>query len=712
MKPARIFVYLLWLNLIFVSISKANEIIVPLKDIAFQNPILRSIETEYNVKVPIPNRFIVKDMKLHIEIEKSPALVKERSYFSVFWNNKLAYQSIYNPLVDIVTADIKLPTNNLEPFNDLKIRSIHHYCLNCCESEGSPELWSKIDLENSYIKIIYDEKPILQDTLLIRDYVLDMKNFNPVKIGMITEDTTDKYLELASKLSGYIGSFIRYRRIFISYHKELPSDRDVFIIGTKSFIKNFLNLQNENFPDTYITPNPNNITKAVVLISGNSLDQLEKNVNNFIKVKNELFTGRLYQIYQGKNPEIEKFESNNLIPLGKKVYFYDLGYDDIKVSGLFPPPAEIEFSVPVGLFVQGNKKILFHFAYNYGAGAREDSVINIYLNDKYVTSLKMDKKYGVVLKEEDIKIPAYLLASGKNKLKIEYAMMPPGGGFCITPNLYALRGTIFSQRSYIQIPKLPLWFEMPYLEFFVSDAFPYSINPDLKETAIYLSEKDPNNITSLLTLSAYMGTKIWTPFLGLTITSDVSKLKDKDIIALGKNLPLEFYKNSNLKISDANIDLKYPILKLVKESLRSKISGNKEKENKLAKLTYQNALTNQVFYIMAQSPYNNDRTITIITSENIQNLPNAVYSLFLPKYAGTIKSDVTIWDFYINQYFSDKINPTYFIGHMPFFEKLLYEFGYSPTKFILGSLAVIVILSLIIKKLLDIREKRRLEGGI
>jgi hypothetical protein len=108
--------------------------------------------------------------------------------------------------------------------------------------------------------------------------------------------------------------------------------------------------------------------------------------------------------------------------LGKKVYFYDLGYDDIKVSGLFPPPAEIEFNIPVGIFVQGKKKILFHFAYNYGAGAREDSVINIYLNDKYVTSLKMDKKYGVVLKEEDIKIPAYLLVPGKNKLKIEYAL--------------------------------------------------------------------------------------------------------------------------------------------------------------------------------------------------------------------------------------------------------------------------------------------------
>jgi hypothetical protein len=72
MKPARIFVYLLWLNLIFVSISKANEIIVPLKDIAFQNPMLRSIEAEYNIKVPIPNRFIVRDMIFHIEIEKSP----------------------------------------------------------------------------------------------------------------------------------------------------------------------------------------------------------------------------------------------------------------------------------------------------------------------------------------------------------------------------------------------------------------------------------------------------------------------------------------------------------------------------------------------------------------------------------------------------------------------------------------------------------------
>lgn len=711
-QKIKITVFLLIINLCFLQSVFAKEIIVPLKDLAFQNPILRSIESEYNVKVPIPNRFIIKNMVLHLELEKSPALVKERSYFALFWNNKLIYQKPYDPLIDIVNINIELPVDNIKRFNDLILRTVQHYCINCCEFEGSPELWSKIDLNNSYIKITYDEKPILEDTLLIRDYILDINNFNPVHYGVMLENTDSEYLTMASKLASYVGSFIKYRQLFFSYFQILPTDRDTFIIGTKSYIQKLLNLQTVNFPDIYLIPNPNDITKGIVLISGNTTQDVKKNLENFIKIKNELYTGKFYQLNTKDTLDLnfEPFEGMNVAPFNKEVYFSDLGYGDFKVSGIFPPPAEIKFNLPVGLFLEGKKYVIFHFVYNYGAGTREDSVINIYLNDKYVTSLKMDKKYGVVFKEEDIKIPVYFLISGENILKIEYAMMPPGGGFCIAPNLYTLRGTIFAKRSYIKIPKMPFWFEMPYLEYFVSQGFPYSISMDGKDTGIYISELNNQNISSMLTLSAYLGTKIKFPFYNVKVSTDLSQIKDRNIIAIGGNIPVDLYKNSNIKI-DSNIDLKFSILKAIKDGL-SKFKGEGEKDRLFLKLNYQNALTNQIFFIMAQSPFNDEKTVTIITSQNPEYLYFGVKSLFYPKFAGTIKGDVTIWDFYINEYFNDKINPTYYIGHLPLFDKILYEIGYSPTKFIIILLLTIAVLSFAVKKLLDKREKRRLEGEI
>lgn len=705
-------VFLLIINLFFLNITFAKEITVPLKDLAFKNPVLRGIESEYNIKVPIPNRFIVKRMVLHLELEKSPALVKDRSYFALFWNNKLVYQKQYDPLIDIVNVNVELPVDSIKRFNDLKLRSAHHYCINCCEFEGSPELWSRVDLDNSYIKITYEEKPVLEDTLLIRDYILDINNFNPVEYGVMLENTDNEYLTMASKLASYVGSFIKYRQIFFSYSQTLPTDKDVFIIGTKGFIQKLLNLQTVNFPDIYLIPNPNDITKGIVLISGNTIQDVKRSLENFIKIKDNLYTGRFYQFDMKNNSDlnIKPFENAGITPFDKEVYFSDLGYEDFSVSGIFPPPVEIKFNLPMGLFLEGKKHVIFHFAYNYGAGTREDSVINIYLNDKYVTSLKMDKRYGVVFREEDIKIPVYLLVAGENTLKIEYAMMPPGGGFCISPNLYTLRGTIFSKRSYIKIPKMPFWFEMPYLEYFVSQGFPYFINVDGKDTGIYLSELNNQSISSMLTLSAYLGTKIRFPFYNVKVSTDLSQMKDRNIIAIGKNIPIDLYKNSNIKI-DSNIDLKFSILKAIKDGL-SKFKGEGEKDRLLLKLNYQNALTNQIFFIMAQSPFNDEKTVTIITSQNPEYLYFGVKSLFYPKFAGTIKGDVTIWDFYINKYFNDKINPTYYIGHLPLFDKILYEIGYSPTKFILILLLTIATLSFAVKKLLDKREKRRLEGEI
>ncbi|MGC9188360.1 MAG: cellulose biosynthesis cyclic di-GMP-binding regulatory protein BcsB [Sulfurihydrogenibium sp.] len=706
--------HLLWLtafiSLFVFNLSKADEIRVPLKDIAFQDPTLRTLQADYNIKLPIPSRYLVKQLYLHLEVEKSLALVKERSNLSVFFNNKLVVQKPFDPLVDIMILDINLPTTNLEPYNELKIRAIQHYCINCCEFEASPELWSKIDLENSYITIVYEEKPILEDTLLIRDYVLDPKLFNPVNLAIMTESKDDRYLSLAAKLTGYIGSYIRYRRVKIDYTNEIPSDKDVFIIGSKDYVKRILNLSSESIPNIYIYPNPNNITKAIVVITGSGYEEIKKALFSFMSVREPVYTGQYYSINTLKEAKLDNYFYFVNIPLGRKVYINEFGYSDFSFKGIYPPPAIVEFRIPQGLYIQKNKKIKFHFAYNYGMGAREDSVINIYLNDKYITSLKMNKKYGTVLEEQDIDIPAYLLAQGLNKLKIEYAMMAPGGGFCITPNIEALRGTFFTSKSYIEIPKMPYWFEMPYLEYFVDSGFPYTMYADLRETAFLINEKNDKILSSVLTLSSYIGSKIGTPPFELTIYSDIKEdLKNKNIIYVGRDIPTELQKNSPLKIADS-IDISIPLIQKIFNL--GFLERFKKDTSHIAKLNYLNSLSNQVFFIMYQSPYDTQKVVTAIYSKSLDGLEKSIYNLYIPKFVSQIKGDVSIWDFYVNQFFSDNLGDKFYIGTLPFFDRILFYLGFSPTYLALAAIVLTVIISIILKKILDYREKRRLDGEV
>lgn len=720
MKKIWTFAYLRWFSLIFIlfQVVHAEQIKIPLKDFTFREPTLRGIQSEFNIKVPIPSRYTVNKITLHLEIEKSTALVKERSSISVFFNKKLVYQKPFDPLVDIIIADINLPLSDLEPYNDLTIRGIHHYCINCCEFEGSPELWSKVDLNNSYVTIDYQEKQILPDTLLIRDYVMDQKLYNPVNLSILTENKSDFFLSLAGKLAGYIGNYIKYRKINIDYVTNLPEDRDLFIIGSKDFIKKLFGDILDYVPDIGIIPNPHNSKKAIIFITGEDRESIKKSLYAFMSVKNELYTGTDYLVNSIGIPDTKNYSALTSVPFGKKVYLKDLGYEDFKFTGIFPPPAIIEFKIPQGIFIEKNKKLIFHLAYNYGAGTREDSVINIYLNDRYVTSLKMEKKYGIILREEDIKIPVYLLQGGINRLKIEYAMMAPGGGFCISPNIETLKGTLFSGRSYIMVPQMPLWIEMPYLEYFIDSAFPFSLEGGLADTLIYLSSKDDKYISTALTLCAYMGTKIFLPPYKLEFSSDINHDMDKNLIYIGSKIPDSLQTNLGFRIGSDTIDGDIPLTKsilnngMLKNLLRV-IFGSKEDNDSIkAKLVYSNRLTDQVFLIMAQSPFNDQKTVLFLYSKNPEYLYKSVSNFFEPKFSGQIKGDISIFDFYENIYFSDNVNKKYYVGNLSFLQRIMYTVGFSPTLFALSTVALVVIISILLKKVLDYREKKRLEGEV
>jgi len=667
---------------------------------------ITGVNAQTQLSIPITGRWKIKEVTIHLEVIPSKALVGRRSVLTVYFNNIALYQQHLNPDVDVYSIDVKVPLYLLEDYNSLKIMAAQHYCMNCCENEVASELWTEILWSRSYIKIKYNEKNIKNNLSYLKDYVLDSKQYGPLNFGILLESKNDHFVTLGAKIAGFIGSSIKYRKIYINSVSNILKNEDIFLIGTKEFIRKILG-SDSNLSSITVIPNPVFPSKSITILTADSEDKLDKVVNSFISLKKTTLLGKNLNIRNFKKPFIQPYDSPTIIPLDKKITFYDLGYNDFK----FYNPSyfyNVNFNVSPDVYLYSKSKMTLHLAYNYGEGARDDSVINVFLNGKFLKQIKANKTYGTLLEEKDIEIPVYMLAPGKNVISVRYGLIATSpSGFCQMPNYYELQGTLFSKESYIKLPNLPHWREMAYLELFTTDIYPFSIYPDLKDTQIYISSKNKTLLSSLYTLMAYMGEKILVPFYSVTVVSDFGSLnKSKNIIAIGNNLPPQFYKHLPIQIAGNEVVLKYSIFKKIRNIIKSKILHLKDKSNLKVILSIKDKLTEEVVMSEGESPFRIGKTILVITSNNYKDIYNSIKKLYKPKFVSKIKGDFVVVDKLTKEVYHTKIGEKYYVGHLPLIEYLVYKLGFSFEWMIIYALLVLMGLVVVVKILLDFRERR------
>ena len=691
---------------VFVSILFADTKIEYLNVFkGLKQEVIKGIEAQSDVSVPIPQRWKVNSAILHIEFIPSKALVSQRSVLSVYFNGVVLYQQKLNNGVDIYSANIKVPSILLSDYNDIKLIANQHYCMNCCENGNSPELWTEILWKNSYVKLNFNPEPVLNNLTYLKNYILDDKQYNPLNFGILLQNKDDDFITLGAKISGFLGEMIKYRKIYVNSVKNIFSNQDIFVIGTKEFVKKLLTLKGD-IPNIFVLQNPLFPSKGIVVLTAENKKELKKIINGFISIKKIALIGDNLNFVRFKKPEIKAYESPLLIPFDKKISFYDLGYQDFKY---YNPGYKysVYFNIPTDTYLYSKSKMHFHLTYNYGSGARKDSVINIFLNGKFLTQLPIKKSYGTILEEKDIDIPIYMLRPGKNFITIQYGLVPTGKGFCASPNFNELQGTVFAQKSYIKLPNLPHWVEMPYLEYFTDSVYPFSIYPDMKHTEFYISSVNNKILSSLFTLCAYMGEKIRVPFYSLKVVSDENLIdKNDNIIALGNDFPDNFYKNLPIFIDNENIELRYSLFKKIKNLIRSKILHLHQKKNLQMILTLKDKLEEETILTMGQSPYSDNKTILLIYSDNPENILSMVKKLYKPKYLSKVKGDFVVFDKLTNNFYYASLAKKYYIGHLPLLEYMLFKLGYSFNMLIIYTVLIIFVLVVIIKLLLDMREKR------
>jgi hypothetical protein len=692
---------------LFFIMAFANEKTVKLSEFYPSTSYLQGMRGYADITIPVPNRIKIKKALLHIEYIPSKALVAQRSVIRISLNDVTIFQQRLDSAVDMYSYNIRVPLYLIKEFNKLKITASQHYCMNCCENPSSPELWTEILWKKSYLKLDYDYKDVNATLINYRDYVLDYKNFSPIKIGIMTQGKDRAYLTMGARISGYLGSVIKYRKIYVCDVRDLNTSADLFLLGNKEYVKRVLNLKTDvkDIPDVFVLPNPYDSKKAVMVLSAEDKYKLKDIVDSFISIPKNLIVGKSMDVERYKKPALEAYESPLYIPLGKKVYFKDLGYGDLK----FYNPLyqyDIKFNIPPDVFLISQKKFTLHLYYNYNSAVEKASAINVFLNGKFITALKIKDNYGTLLEDVKLKIPVYMLNKGENKITIQYALQAPGAGYCKDRNYRLLQGTVFSDKSYIQMPDFSHWTEMAYLHLFTSSAYPFSMYPDLRDTQIYLSHVTPKLVSSLYTLCAYMGEKTLVPLYNVNVVTSKGDIgKESNVIALGSDLPKEFFENMPIKFDANYITLKYDAFKKIEDTLKRRFFNKEKNGNLKTILKMKDDLIDQTVITEGQSPYSQDKTFMIITSKKDTDILNTVKNLYKPKFSGNIKGDLVVVDNENDKVYYADIGKKYYVGHLTLFEYVMFKIGFSYTYMIFMFLAVAVLIVIMLKFLLDRRKK-------
>jgi hypothetical protein len=203
-----------------------------------------------------------------------------------------------------------------------------------------------------------------------------------------------------------------------------------------------------------------------------------------------------------------------LLP-GKSYNFASLGVRTAEFRNISPPPLEIDLRFPSDLFLSPNTfvSVILHMAYD--AAMRSDSVLNIKLNGKFISGVRLDNPRGDYFKGYRVDIPLSSFKQGMNRLSFEAELTPLHTDKCTLIQTENLRLTLFEDSTVI-LPEVPYWTKMPQLDLFFQDAFPMGRWPDLREAAVVLTEKNLAAAGAALNVVALSAQKIGFPPFGLS----------------------------------------------------------------------------------------------------------------------------------------------------------------------------------------------------
>ncbi|GJL72585.1 MAG: hypothetical protein NMNS01_17840 [Nitrosomonas sp.] len=601
---------------------------------------LKCVSDRKGIEIPISERWNIKKVSLNFHYVSSINLIGDISQLVVKINGFPITQVKLDPLKPEAMIKLNVPKQYLKPgYNRLDFQVAQHYLTDECENPCAPDLWTSISMRDSYMQIEYTANPVPLKLSSITSFLFDPKIYPEAKVNIITEDQSAESLTLASIISSGIARRFDYRKVTLSVSRKIQPGMDNIVVGRQAFMRQFVapfNYSLGHMAGGYLkifplpTVNGLDDTHALLAVSGHESDHVKMAALTFANLSFPYPGSQQLNAFEFNMPQIPLYGGRAVLLADKTYDFKTLNFPSTTFRGINPVGKEINFRLPADFLIQQNRSAKLALNFAYGAGMREDSAVNVIVNDKVVWAVGLDKKEGGFLNKYTIDIPLYLFKPGNNVISFGVELHPElkECDIALTGNLFL---SIF-ENSTLTFPSMSHRVELPRLELFMLNAFPFTRWPDGHGSIIYLTDVSDKSISSAMNLVSLMTQKNGFPLLNMPITLELPDNWQGDIFVIGhlSSLPAEFGQQSPLRIGKTT-RVAYPA------------NHGWESEFSLAHIHQTSSLGDGKGLLMQfESPYQKGKTVMTISAEKDEDLLGLSQVLFNHEVESQIFGDIAL----------------------------------------------------------------------
>ncbi|RMH60928.1 MAG: hypothetical protein D6678_04745 [Zetaproteobacteria bacterium] len=661
--------------------------------------VLRQSEASYPLDVPLSYRVEPSAIRVHLVFTNSNALLKGRSQLRLRWNGGVFAQAPLDPAYPDGAIDVQVPLELTKSGgNELAIEVSQHY-LSECEDPGSPELWTMVDMDSSYIELDGTMRP-LQPTLRAFDNLLASANWGDLHVMMVPLSKSEEHLHAGTLLAESIANRAGKQTVIID-SVELAQTvgstgvgHDLIVFGTYKEAERLLgpvDVKGDAKGHIFVRARQNDPGHFLLAVLGRTPGDLVKAASAFAWATLPLADEASMDVFDVKVPEAMAYSSLHAVQEGREYNFSDLGFQTTTMKGL-QDKATVSLWLPPDLFSKNHARVEMRLHFSYGAALRPDSVLNIYHNGQFLRGISLSDPRGLLVRDYRIWIPLYAFRPGLNEFRFESRMHANTGTNCTTGNTDNLLLTLFDDSTFT-IPDTSHYVAMPDLNYLVNTGYPYL--GDLGDTpVIQIPKLNARMLASAWTLAARLGQLKGSPIQRLTIADHAGRASNIIRLDTFANIEDSIWAAAPVNLG-RNGFINHPSLAnpsvlgheplTWRKKLNMLLSGSEYESPETVGPRYHSvgirqsfSLKNQGALMQFENPKVDGGTMTLLVSDSEHQLAEAVEHLvqLWPQMQDS-HGDLLLWGTSVEKgqpdFWSGEVGSNvYHIGNMPYLERITY----------------------------------------
>ncbi|ALV93972.1 MULTISPECIES: cellulose biosynthesis cyclic di-GMP-binding regulatory protein BcsB [Pantoea] len=688
---------------------------------------LRGTEPTSQIEFGVRSDEVVTRALLTLSYRPSPALIPTLSQLKVYLNDELVG-------LITVTADqlgkenqTQLPIDPrfIGDFNRVRLELVGHYA-NVCENPANSTIWMDIGKE-SKLDLTLQKLPLKNDLSHFPEPFFDARDNRPLQLPMVFSNQPNLVQQRAAGiLASWFGSKAQWRgQSFPVLYNQLPKDQHAVIFATNGHRPDFLkDLPPVDKPTVEMVSQPDNPYEKMLLVLG-------RDDNDLLTAVEGIAQGEL--LLRGDTSTIDSvkllaprqaYDAPNWVRTDRRTTFAELTQyqNQLQADGLQPNPISLTLNLPPDLFLVRARGIDMDLIYRYTSPIQQDgSRLAVHLNNQFMQDYPLTVKdtagqqlmriplmQGLQDSNRQLTIPALRLGVvNQLRFSFDYANTFIGGtadGRCETVTAVG-HHVVIDDHSSIDFSGYRHYIEMPSLGAYANAGFPYSRYADLAQTLVLVQPK-PNNgeVSTMLNALGAIGAQTGYPALRVQMSDNWQQAKDKDADLLmigGIPQDLQDDKKINLLVEAARSWINMPTRPITAQNVPVSDSDRKvESQTGISSRGPMGAI------VGFQSPFNDQRSVVALLADSPRGwdlLNNAL--LDSGKRAAVFGSATIVRESGVT---SVRVGDTYFVGHLPWWERLWNMLATHPVWLAICAVVVVILFALMAWRLMRMVSRRRL----